>query len=203
MGAWGVGAWGDGTWGGSGTIVPSFTVAPTSPYAGQAVTFTDTSTGSPASWVWTFGDGSTSALQHPVHTFSTPDTYAVTLSAEGNEVTVSVVVRAAIVYGGVELSLATIPRVDRAPICGETDLEDGGLALQGSGRKVRRWTVDCMTDDHTEIDSLDALMGRRLALIVNGAVYPGVMICSPFLETQVTPVTWIYSIGFVQEAIAP
>lgn len=31
------------------------------------VTFTDTSTGSPASWSWTFGDGGTSTLQDPSH----------------------------------------------------------------------------------------------------------------------------------------
>ena len=33
------------------------------------VDFTDTSTNSPTSWTWSFGDGTTSALQHPRHTF--------------------------------------------------------------------------------------------------------------------------------------
>ena len=45
------------------------------------VQFVDLSTNSPASWVWSFGDGSSSTLQNPVHTYSTAGTYTVTLTA--------------------------------------------------------------------------------------------------------------------------
>jgi PKD repeat protein len=44
------------------------------------VTFTDTSTGSPTSWAWTFGDGGTSTLPSPQRTYSAPGTYNVTLT---------------------------------------------------------------------------------------------------------------------------
>ncbi|HPS22836.1 MAG TPA: PKD domain-containing protein, partial [Methanoregulaceae archaeon] len=44
------------------------------------VTFTDTSTNNPTSWAWEFGDGTTSAVQSPVHTYSTAGTYAVNLT---------------------------------------------------------------------------------------------------------------------------
>ncbi len=47
------------------------------------VNFTDQSTGSPTSWLWTFGDGKTSTKQNPVHTYTTarwPQTYSVTLT---------------------------------------------------------------------------------------------------------------------------
>jgi outer membrane protein assembly factor BamB len=47
-----------------------------------AVQFNDMSLRSPNSWEWNFGDGETSALRNPVHTFAHPGTYAVSLSVE-------------------------------------------------------------------------------------------------------------------------
>jgi PKD repeat protein len=44
------------------------------------VTFTDTSTGTPTSWAWDFGDGATSTDQNPTHKFA-PGDYTVTLRA--------------------------------------------------------------------------------------------------------------------------
>ena len=46
-----------------------------------AVQFTDASTGSPTSWAWDFGDGSTSDEQNPVHAYTSAGTYTVTLTA--------------------------------------------------------------------------------------------------------------------------
>src|SRR5512140_680862 len=59
----------------------SFTYAPALPTAGQAVQFTDTSSGSPPSWRWDFGDGTSSTSQNPVHKFSAGGSYNVTLTA--------------------------------------------------------------------------------------------------------------------------
>jgi hypothetical protein len=42
--------------------------------------FTDTSSNEPTSWAWDFGDGATSDVQHPSHTFG-PGKYRVTLTA--------------------------------------------------------------------------------------------------------------------------
>jgi PKD repeat protein len=48
---------------------------------GLVVTFVDTSSGSPTSWIWDFGDGTpTSTQQNPVHAYSAPGTYVVTLT---------------------------------------------------------------------------------------------------------------------------
>ena len=44
------------------------------------VRFTDTSTGSPTNWFWSFGDGSFSLEQHPIHTYTAPGTYNVSLT---------------------------------------------------------------------------------------------------------------------------
>jgi PKD repeat protein len=45
-----------------------------------AVAFTDASKGRPTSWSWDFGDGSSSTLQNPVHTFTRAGIYSVTLT---------------------------------------------------------------------------------------------------------------------------
>ncbi|MGB8308511.1 MAG: PKD domain-containing protein [Methanoregula sp.] len=60
--------------------VPIFYATPTSGTAPLEVTFTDESTGNPASWSWTFGDGNTSTLQNPTNTYATDGTYTVSLT---------------------------------------------------------------------------------------------------------------------------
>lgn len=59
--------------------VPGFTWSPPSPTVGEAVQFTDTSTGQPISWAWSFGDGATSAAQNPTHVFDEAGDRQVTL----------------------------------------------------------------------------------------------------------------------------
>lgn len=59
----------------------SFTAAPTSGVAPLPVQFTDTSTGGPTSWAWDFGDGGTSTTKSPTHTYISPGTYTVKLTA--------------------------------------------------------------------------------------------------------------------------
>lgn len=63
-----------------GDLTASFTFNPASPAPGQAVQFTDTSEGSPDSWQWDFGDGTTSTVQNPTHIFSEVATYTVSLT---------------------------------------------------------------------------------------------------------------------------
>jgi len=59
--------------------VAGFTASPTSGKNPLNVTFTDTSTNSPTSWLWSFGDGGTSTLQNPTHRFTSKRTYNVIL----------------------------------------------------------------------------------------------------------------------------
>ncbi len=65
-----------------GTIPPvaSFTASPTTGTAPLAVTFTDTSANLPTSWLWDFGDGSTSLEQNATHTYTLAGTYTVNLT---------------------------------------------------------------------------------------------------------------------------
>jgi PKD repeat protein len=72
-------------------VIPQVTPAPPRagfigvPTSGQLpleVRFTDMSTGIPATWSWNFGDGSTSTERTPVHTYSAPGSYTVSLVVE-------------------------------------------------------------------------------------------------------------------------
>lgn len=45
------------------------------------VDFIDSTTNTPTSWLWDFGDGTTSTLQNPTHTYTSIGTYNVTLTA--------------------------------------------------------------------------------------------------------------------------
>ena len=69
----------------------SFTADVTQGAVPLTVLFTDTSENSPTSWLWSFGDGESSTLQNPSHTYSTSGTYTVKLTAANaggsNEVT--------------------------------------------------------------------------------------------------------------------
>lgn len=55
-------------------------------FAGDpTVTFTDLSLNEPTSWAWDFGDGATSTLQDPIHTYATDGTFEVCLEATNTE----------------------------------------------------------------------------------------------------------------------
>lgn len=66
-----------------GTPPPTanFNGKPTSGKTPLSVKFTDTSTGSPTSWFWEFGDGTNDTVQHPVHPYTAAGKYTVSLMA--------------------------------------------------------------------------------------------------------------------------
>ncbi len=60
--------------------VADFTGAPVSGTEPLTVQFADASTGDPASWSWTFGDGGASTAQNPSHTYNSAGSYTVSLT---------------------------------------------------------------------------------------------------------------------------
>jgi PKD repeat protein len=69
-------------------IMPKFQRAPLTNFGASltnscsgTVQFNDFSQDVPTSWLWNFGDGTTSALQNPIHTYTSNGTYTVTLTA--------------------------------------------------------------------------------------------------------------------------
>ena len=63
--------------------VADFTATPMNGYAPLEVNFTDEST-TASDWLWSFGDGNTSTLQNPTHTYVTVGTYTVTLTVSNS-----------------------------------------------------------------------------------------------------------------------
>ena len=59
--------------------IAEFSANITSATAPVAVAFTDTSSGSPISWVWDLGDGTNSTVRNPVYTYTNPGKYNVSL----------------------------------------------------------------------------------------------------------------------------
>lgn len=86
---------------GSAIAQTRFTISPNFAAPGQVVQFTDTSSPTPTSWSWNFGDPSsgaanTSTLQNPTHVYSAEAVYPVTLiTSDGGPVTNPLSVQAA------------------------------------------------------------------------------------------------------------
>jgi PKD repeat protein len=79
---------------------------PVKPLSGSApfnVTFSDRSAGSPTSWKWDFGDGTTSSEQNPRHIYIEPGSYTVKLTAITGDI--------ADIEKKEHLIVVTIPRV--------------------------------------------------------------------------------------------
>jgi len=70
---------------------PAFSASKASGKTPLSVSFTDQSTGSPASWNWTFGDGTYSTEKNPVHVYKKSGKYSVTLTLNetGNKTAVT------------------------------------------------------------------------------------------------------------------
>lgn len=66
-------------------VSASFAVTPSSGVAGTTTfSFVDQSSGPVSSWLWQFGDNTTSSQQNPTHVYASAGTYTVTLTVSGN-----------------------------------------------------------------------------------------------------------------------
>ena len=138
---------------GSAQLTGDFTASVTSGDAPLRVRFTPTVNGLAISGSWDFGDGNTSTARSPLHTYSTPGTYTVSMTANGPSESITVTKEAYIVVseggggGGSELvaDFSATPLSGPAPLVvsftaevtgqatsGTWDFGDGG---NGSGRR--------------------------------------------------------------------
>ncbi len=118
---------------------PAFN-APAEVCHGTVVNFTDVSTAAGstvAQWSWNFGDGNTSTLQNPTHTYAAPGTYTVTLrvtSAAGCQ-TVNNVATKTVVVNALPAADFTIS----APGCATRSISFTDISVANSGT-VSQWT---------------------------------------------------------------
>lgn len=114
-----------------------------------AYTFTDQSGAGVTTWAWDFGDGSTSTLQNPSHTYSTPGTYTVTLVVSNGGTCTGTTTQTITVINGTE-QLTNAFNVSLAPNPANTNTTinfvgtlRGALTLElyaADGRLVRQET---------------------------------------------------------------
>jgi hypothetical protein len=64
-------------------LTADFTVTPANPRPGDVVRFSDQSTGEPTAWLWDFGDGQSSQVQNPNHTYPEAGSFTVQLTVSG------------------------------------------------------------------------------------------------------------------------
>jgi PKD repeat protein len=69
---------------------------------GLTVAFTDLSLNGPTAWLWDFGDGTTSTLQNPSHTYAKTGHYTVTLAASNSAGTSDTPASTVVAVGGAE-----------------------------------------------------------------------------------------------------
>lgn len=96
--------------------VANFSATPTSGFDSLEVHFKDQSTGNITSWLWAFGDQSTSTEQNPVHSYNTPGTYSVSLTITGPDGSDS-----EIKTNYITVSEYTCPDADADGVCDDSD----------------------------------------------------------------------------------
>ncbi len=96
---------------------------------GAPVQFTDQSGNQPTSWLWNFGDGTTSALQNPTHTYTTSGAFSVTLTATnafGNN-------------GVTNNNMINVTLLSSPSTTGATRVGPGVVNLSASGTNTLNW----------------------------------------------------------------
>jgi len=87
----------------------SFTADSTTGDAPLTVQFTDSSSNTPTAWVWSFGDGESSTLPNPSHTYTTAGSYTVSLTASNTGGTNTVIQSGYITVTGATTVTDTVP----------------------------------------------------------------------------------------------
>jgi PKD repeat protein len=96
--------------------VAQFSVTNPTGCAPQQVNFANSSTGA-SSWLWNFGNGTTSTDQNPIVNYSTPGTFDVTLTVFSvNGCSATQTINQAVTINGITAAYSGIPRVGCAPL---------------------------------------------------------------------------------------
>ena len=147
-------------------IVPTADFEATPQVGGSplAVTFTDLTEGNPTSWIWDFGDGTSSTQQHPFRIFSALGPYTVTLTtatAAGSDIETK------IDYITVEPSYTYFAVADSKVRAGSPNSNYGDeddLRVRDDGLELNTWESYVRFEVS---DLLGPVTGARLRFFVN------------------------------------
>ncbi|RXE56201.1 hypothetical protein ABH15_08615 [Methanoculleus taiwanensis] len=167
-------------------VESNFTANATAGPVPLAVQFTDTSIGDPTVWNWSFGDGATSAEQHPVHTYTAAGTYTVNLTVtaalESNAVT-----KAGYITVYAAAPLVTDPAAAPAIIPTDTD------GIPGTGERTMLSVAVTGAGIASVTVNLSAIGGSSVAPMIdagNGTwtMSTAATVPSPFVDGAYQPV---------------
>lgn len=134
--------------------VPAFTTS--NPCTQQQTQFTDQTTvpvGGISSWNWAFGDGNTSNLQNPQHTYSSAGFYNVGLTVTGNNGCEKSITQ--------PVSISPTPTVSAGPdktIAYGTNTQLNGSASGGSGNHTYQWVPADKVDNPSALTPTTVLL---------------------------------------------
>ena len=150
--------------------VANFTANPLSGCQTLTVNFTDLSSNSPVSWLWNFGDGTNSTEQNPVHTYSQPGIYTVSLEVSNVSGTDTKIVEDMIYVGS-----TPVVEVNTIAASG-SDVADGSASIEIIGG-TQPYTISWSTGDNGE--SISGLLPGNYSVLVIDAV--GCIVTTPFV----------------------
>lgn len=105
----------------TGPLNANFTFTPANPTTSDNVEFVDNTTGGATSWLWNFGDGTSSSLQNPVKRFNNAGSYTVVLTAfRGSE---SKVISKSLNVASTAPALSQVTASFEAPTSANTGIE--------------------------------------------------------------------------------
>jgi PKD repeat protein len=169
--------------------VAAFEAAPDFGRAPLEVAFVDLSTGHPTSWLWDFGDGTTSTERHPIHVYPAGGSYDVSLvasNAQGSDI------EAQLAAVGV---LPPLPSVSFTPL-GDTRAHSGSPAENfGSSPTLRVRSSATVTHQSYLRFSVSGLDGQRVTgaslrlFVTDPSVEGGTLTVAPAAWSEST-LTW-------------
>jgi PKD repeat protein len=143
---------------GAAGLIASFTYSPALPAPGQSVQFADMSSGGPTTWQWTFGDGGTSAIQNPSHSFTTAGSKTVALTVTNNAASDNI------------SRTITVSTVDVIPADRLIDWSYAGIP-GGIPARTTVYTTLSPGSSHTQINSAIASCPSGQVVYLNAGTY--------------------------------
>jgi Zn-dependent metalloprotease len=128
--------------------VADFSISDSNPPLNTEVQFTDLSTNTPNVWLWNFGDGITSTLKNPTHSYSTSGSKTVTLSASNCYGSGSNS-KSVIVQGAPEINLSTTSFNEVINSCDDSISKTLYIKNKGTGNLNWNWPgfISTISDD--------------------------------------------------------